>query len=245
MPAVRDGYAASVARPDSADLAALEPAIGPWIVTSPRFRTFADANAAKIAKKLRGAPDAATRRDVIAELRVAHLLLADRRIDLGFEPYGSGKGGPDFGVHFRTSPAFDLEVTRPRRPPDATALGWVLLAKLRQLRPSVAGVVLVVTDLDDATGVDIGAAARSLRAHADRGDPTVLTAVGADRPKAFYDRYLRLGGVVVLADGARGDARAAWWPNASARIAVPSAAIRAAVATLRAGAPADDADTDG
>ena len=60
-----------------------------WLASSARFRAFADAHRDKIRKKLRAASDAANRLDVRAELHVAHLLLADRRIDLAFEPGGS------------------------------------------------------------------------------------------------------------------------------------------------------------
>ena len=72
-----------------------------WLAGSNRFRAFVDANRDKIRKKLRGAADEDARRDVRAELRVAHLLLADRRIELAFEAYGSTKRGPDFTVTFR------------------------------------------------------------------------------------------------------------------------------------------------
>ena len=74
------------------------------------------------------------------------MLLADRRIELAFEAYGSGKTGPDFTITFRGSRGFNLEVTRLRRLPDATGLGASLLAKLRQLPPSTPNSVLLATD---------------------------------------------------------------------------------------------------
>jgi hypothetical protein len=86
-----------------------------WLASSSRFRTFAEANRDKIRKKFRGATDPEASLDVRAELRAARLLLADRRIELAFEAYGSGKGGPDFTISFRGAIAFDLEVTRLRR----------------------------------------------------------------------------------------------------------------------------------
>ena len=79
--------------------------IATWLAGSRRFRAFAEAHRDKIRKKLRGATDADARRDVRAELAVAHLLLADRRIELAFEAYGSSKPGPDFTVAFRGSAA--------------------------------------------------------------------------------------------------------------------------------------------
>ena len=72
-----------------------------WLSGSKRFRAFAEAHRDKIRKKLRGAADAEARRDVRAELRVAHLLLADRHIELAFEAYGSTNRGPDFTVAYR------------------------------------------------------------------------------------------------------------------------------------------------
>jgi len=192
-----------------------------WLAGSPRFRTFAEANRAKIRKKLRGAADAEARRDVRAELRVAHLLLADRRIELEFEAYGSGKPGPDFTVTYRGERTFNLEVTRLRRPPDVPGGGRQLLAKLHQLPPSVANIVLISIDGERADAFDVAAATRALRARADRKDEAFFIDRGFDGTRGFYERYLRLGAVLVWCEGGAGDARAALWTNGSARIAVP------------------------
>src|SRR5690606_6237271 len=69
----------------------------------------------------------------------AHALLADRRIDLSYEAFGSTVGGPDFAVSFRSHPALTVEVTRWRG--DPAALERQLLAKLRQLPTGVANLV--------------------------------------------------------------------------------------------------------
>jgi hypothetical protein len=100
-----------------------------WLAGSARFRAFSDAYRDKIRKKFHGAIDAEAVRDVRAELQTARLLLADRRIDVAFEAYGSGKVGPDLTVTFRATRAFNLEVTRPRRVLDAAGTGLALLAK--------------------------------------------------------------------------------------------------------------------
>ncbi|MDP9484068.1 MAG: hypothetical protein M3P84_12705, partial [Chloroflexota bacterium] len=92
-----------------------------WLAASARFRAFAEAHRDKIRKKLRTAAGTDALRDVRAELRVAWLLLSDPRIELAFEAYGSGRGGPDFTVTYRGTGSFNLEVTRLRRVPDATA----------------------------------------------------------------------------------------------------------------------------
>ena len=206
-----------------------------WLGGSSRFRTFVEANRDKIRKKLRGAADVDARRDVRAELRVAHLLLADRRIELAFEAYGSTKRGPDFTVTFRGERSFNLEVTRPRRAPNAAGPGGPLLAKIRQLPPSVPNAVLLAVESGDADAVDVATAARSLRDRADARDEAFFATRGFKGTREFYERYLRLGGVLVWSDGAIGDARAVTWDNRSARIALPARAVRACVMCLRAG----------
>jgi hypothetical protein len=210
--------------------------LGAWLSASARFRAFADAHRDKIRKKLRGATDADARRDVRAELRSAYELLADRRIELAFEAYGSGRSGPDFTVTFRSARPFNIEVTRLRRPPDAAGFGRAILAKLRQLPPSTPNLLLVAVGDSMADTVDVGAASRALRARADEKDETFFTARGFDGTRGFYDRYLRLGAVVVWSETATGDDRAAVWINRSARIPLSDRAVRACVACLRAAA---------
>jgi hypothetical protein len=205
-----------------------------WLAGSPRFRAFAEAHRDKIRKKLRGAADAEALQDVRAELQTARLLLADRRIELAFEAYGSGKTGPDFTVTFRGARSFNLEVTRLRRVPDAGGLGASLLAKLRQLPPSAPNAVLFAIDGETAEALDIDAATRALRSRADAKDEAFFTTRGSDGTRAFYERYLRLGAVLVSAEGASGSARATLWFNRSARIALPEPAARACLRSLRA-----------
>ncbi|HEY6571051.1 MAG TPA: hypothetical protein VIZ22_12215, partial [Candidatus Limnocylindrales bacterium] len=93
-----------------------------WLGGSPRFRVFVEANRDKIRKKLRTAGDPDALRDVRAELFAARLLLAERRVELAFEAYGTRRPGPDFTVTFRGTRTFNLEVTRLRREPSAAGL---------------------------------------------------------------------------------------------------------------------------
>ena len=152
-----------------------------WLTGSARFRAFAEAHRDKIRKKFRGATDAESLRDVRAELQTARLLLADRRIELAFEAYGSGKGGPDFTVTFRGARSFNLEVTRPHRVPDAGGLSGALLAKLRQLPPSTPERdPLRDRWRDGAEALDVDAAARALRSRADAKDEAFFTTRGFD-----------------------------------------------------------------
>ena len=205
-----------------------------WLAASPRFRAFAEANRDKIWKKLRRATDAEALCDVRAELRAAHLLLADRRIELAFEAYGSGKAGPDFTITFRGRQRFNLEVTRLRRVPDATGFVWPLLAKLRQLPPSAPNALLVAIDASAAEALDVAAAIRALRSRADAKDESFFADRGFTGTRGFYERYLRLNAVLVWCEGATGDARSARWTNRSARIAMPERAARVCLQCLRA-----------
>jgi hypothetical protein len=207
--------------------------IATWLAGSKRFRAFAEAHRDKIRKKLRGATDGDARRDVRAELAVAHRLLVDRRIELAFEAYGSGKPGPDFTVIYRERRSFNLEVTRPHRPPDAASPAGPLLAKLRQLPPSAPNAVLLAIEGVTAEAFDVEAATRALRSRADAKDEEFFTHRGFAGTRAFYERYLRLGAVLVWCEGATGEAQAAVWTNRSARIAVPERAARACLACLR------------
>jgi len=200
----------------------LKDEVAGWLASSRRFRAFAEAHRDKIRKKLRGATDPEARLDVRAELRVAHLLLADRRIELAFEAYGSGRAGPDFSVTFRDAPSLNLEVTRPR----TVTLVGPLLAKLPQLPPSRPNAVVLAVE----ARADVAAAIHELRERADAKDEPFFTARGYDGSKAFHQRLLRLGGVIAWRDGAGADL----WVNRSARVLLPERDARAVVACLSA-----------
>ena len=205
-----------------------------WLAASPRFRAFADTYRDKIRKKLRGAADGEAVRDVRAEIQAAHLLLADRRIDLAFESYGSGRIGPDLTVTFRAGHRFNIEVTRLRRVPDETAVGAAVLAKLRQLPPSIPNAVVLAVEGVAADAVDIAAATQVLRTRADAKDEPWFTARGFDGTRGFFERYLRLGAVFAWNEMGEGDGRAAVWVNRSARIAMPEPATRTCLRCLQA-----------
>lgn len=217
---------------DAGPGAALAAELAGWLAGSARFAAFVEAHKSKIRKKLRGAADDASVRDVRAELAVARLLLADRRFELTFEAYGR-RGGPDFTITYRGGRPFNLEVTRLRRPPDAAAVTGVVLGKLRQLPPSVPNLLLIAVE-SQAADVDVSAAVRALRARADAKDEAYFAFRGIDGTRAFYERLLRLGGVIAWCETAVGDRRATSWANRSARIAVSESTTRAVLALLRA-----------
>src|SRR3954471_22878926 len=125
----------------------LVPELGGWL-QQPRFRAFVETNQPKIRRKLRDARSAEALGDVRVELRLASLLLADRRFELGFETYGRANLGPDFTLTFRGGRPTDLELTR-RRPTtgaDVNPYEAPVLGKLRQLQPSVPSVLVIATD---------------------------------------------------------------------------------------------------
>lgn len=204
-----------------------------WLGASPRFRRFAEAYRDKVRKKLRVASDAEARLDVRAELRVADLLLADRRINLEFEPNGSARGGPDFAMSFRDRPACFLEVTRLRGLATEPTLARVLVAKLRQLPPGRPTVLVVAVDARDASQLPLTAVVRSVRGRADANDPELMARGGFEDSRAFYGRFLRLGAVIGWCESGSGDGRAALWTNRSAQLELPDAVARACLSALR------------
>lgn len=206
-----------------------------WLAGSPRFRAFAQAHRDKVRKKLRTAGDVEAVADVRAELRVAHLLLGDPRIELDYEPFGSTKGGPDFSVRYRGGRPLTLEVTRIRRAPGGVHHGAPLLAKLRQLRPGMANALVVAINAASADELDASAAVAALRRRADVKEEEFFTRRHLAGSRDFYARFLRLGGVVVWCESAPREHRARLWTNASARIPLPERASRACVECLSEG----------
>lgn len=204
-----------------------------WLAASPRFRAFAEINRDKIRKKLRGAAEAEARLDIRTELRVAALLLADRRFELVFEAYGAGRRGPDFTATFRAGRPFNVEVTRRRPGPGAASVEPSILGKLRQLPPSASNVLLVAVDGRDGAP-DPGPILRELRARADRRDDPFFAAWGLDGAAAFNAGLLRIAAVVTWAEGASGSARVASSANVGARIPLPGPTLRALLAALGA-----------
>ncbi len=204
-----------------------------WLAGSARFREYAEVHRDKIRKKVRSAADTEALRDVRAELQGARLLLTDPRIELAFEAYGAGKRGPDLTVTYRGRQTFNLEITRLRRLPEVSGAAGPILTKLHQLPTSVPNALLVAIDGATADALDVATATRGLRSRADAKDEAFFVDRGFEGTRDFYERYLRLGAVFVWCEGAPGDARAALWPNPSARIALPLRAGQACLACFR------------
>jgi hypothetical protein len=211
---------------------ALAAELAGWLAGSSRFTAFVEAHRSKIRKKLRGAADEGAVHDIRAELAFARLVLADRRFEVAFEPHGRS-GGPDFTLTYRAGRPFSVEVTRLRREPDVAAVGGVVLGKLRQLPPSVSNLLVIAVESQAAGSVDVGGAIRVLRDRADAKDDAWFAFRGVDGTRVFWDRFQRLGGVVVWSETVPDRQRVASWANGSARIAVPEPAMRAVLARLR------------
>jgi hypothetical protein len=209
-----------------------------WLSGSPRFASFVDAHRDKIRKKLRGATERQARGDVRAELEVAVRLLADRRIEIAFEAYGSSRRGPDFTVTFRAVHPFNLEVTRPRldederpAPQRADLVATAMLRKLRQLPGDAPNAVLVAIAGPIPSQDDIVAAMRSLKLRADRRDDAYFRGRGFADARQFHLRRRRLGALLVASTGGT-DARA--WANPEAQRPLPDGALSACLICLGA-----------
>jgi hypothetical protein len=205
--------------------------LGGWLAASGRFLAFVEAHRDKIRRKLRGAADPGSRGDVRAELETAFLLLADRRIDLAFEAYGSGRRGPDFTVTFRAAYRFNVEVTRPR-PKDQdtarpTAIVQAMLAKLPQLPVDAPNVLIVATGLASSAD-EVGAAVRGLKLRADRREEQLFAGRGLT-PAQFQSLYRRLT-LLIVANAAGPGVHA--WSNPEARRPLPDGAAAACLACL-------------
>ncbi|MGB8984164.1 MAG: hypothetical protein WCC12_20020, partial [Anaerolineales bacterium] len=117
-----------------------------WMDASPRFTLFVETYRDKIRKKVRLARDPETVLDLRGELEVARCLLADRRLEVAYEPYASAKRrGPDFAVTYRTNTVFNVEVARMRTDPSRKEERFLrlLLYKLGQMQAGMSNLLAV------------------------------------------------------------------------------------------------------
>ncbi|MGE5334498.1 MAG: hypothetical protein ACM3N4_07350 [Nitrososphaerota archaeon] len=173
-----------------------------WAIANPRFAAFLDSYQGKIGKKLRSITDSDGYPDLLAELDVAHRLLADRSFALIYEPFrAEHQRGPDFGVTFKTHTSFTVEVRHLR--PSTTAIDQrvaaVLAEKLRQLPASTPNVLA----LKNETGSYIAAehlqtALNGLAAIAQRRDDEACAQRGFAGARDLLRRMERLSAVAVL-----------------------------------------------
>jgi hypothetical protein len=128
-------------------------------------------------------------------------------------------------------------------------LQGVLLAKLRQLPPSLPNVLALVAGEGAAvTGTDVAAAAKQLAQVAGRKEEPVFTRRGYESARDFLGYLARLSGVLVAAGSpdapglregleegpGEGLQDVSFWPNPQARHAIPRDAVVAMARSAQA-----------
>jgi hypothetical protein len=215
-----------------APASSLVPELARWLGDA-RFRAFVEGNRSKVRRKLREPRTADVLDDLRLELRLARLLVADRRFEVVFEAHG--RTGPDFTVRYRAGSPIDVELTR-RRPPaaaEANPYEAPILAKLRQLQPGVASVLIVATGAEVGGRDALEAAARGIVARAEQRDDGWFARRAIESTRTFWAGFHRLGAVIAWREEADRNGRAGSWVNPAARIAVPTPAIAALERCLR------------
>jgi len=193
-----------------------------WMATSPRFTAFVERCRDKIRKKVRALRDDEGQRDLLAELAVAHRLLLERQFTVEYETYAAGKvRGPDFTVVYKTHTPFNVEVKRLRTCSRAKGRELRVLdvtcAKLRQMPPSRANLLVIATD-EQTEMPDIGAAMKLLLATVDRRDLDFLMRHGFRDARDFFSSYLRLSGILTgWSSASQPEDRSALWLNSQAK----------------------------
>ena len=212
---------------------ALAAEVGPWLVASPRFRVFAETYRDKIRKKARGLRDDESRRDFAFELATAIRLLTERRFALEYEPYGVGQRAPDFGVTFRSTLRFNIEVRRLRQPAPTTGspaergpLIRAVCDKLGQLPPAMINMLVLGADGPSSAAEALAPAMLWLQSRAADKDEALFVQRGFKGVRDFLRHYQRLSGALWLAGGS-GVPGASLWRNPQARHSLPVDLARA------------------
>ncbi len=178
---------------------------------APPLRVFTAANATKIRKKARQARTAEEQRDLRCELAMA-AALADRRSPLTYEPLAAaGRRGPDFLLRHKGHTDVYAEVSRlrPARSQEhdpAGRLAAVLCGKLGQLVAGSANLLMVVSDADPYSAVDVSATLQMLRRRADAQDDAYFAFRGLAGARSFAQTLPRLSAVLVVAPAAAAEA---------------------------------------
>jgi hypothetical protein len=216
-----------------------------WMEAS-RFTAFVDAYRDKIRKKIRLAHDPESALDLRSELQVASRLLADRRLEVAYEPYASAKKrSPDFAVTYRANLVFNLEVARIRG--EASGVGaaavntafdlprmqerflYILLDKLGQMQPGMPNLVLIHAPQELAPSFDLDRLMQEIKSRVEGREPAFYALSGYAGPAAFYKDFLHLSGILLWA------AETQSWANKQARPALAGKVLRR-VSSLLSGA---------
>jgi hypothetical protein len=199
----------------------------PWVIGSPRFRTFVETYHDKIRKKVRTAQVDEGLADLEAELAVAALLLRDRRLVVEYEKLGVGKQRtPDLTVTFKTHTQFHVEVTRPRisaqesnteLDPFLFKLASTLCTKLGQLPSSAANLVALVGNDSQVTTEMVAAAMQILHQRADQQDDGFFHRRGLDGARHFHRQQSRLSAILLCSLQTGAPHVAGLWLNPQAK----------------------------
>ncbi|MGI8553289.1 MAG: hypothetical protein ACR2PL_21260, partial [Dehalococcoidia bacterium] len=168
-----------------------------WVDESRPFRAFVDRYRDKIRKKLRVCGDEEARRDLQVELATAFALLQEHRFSIEYELYASGKQrGPDLSVIFKDHIRFNVEVTRlrgggaePEGKPGgkqtngAGKVTATICAKLGQMPPSVANILVLAADSAVYSPSDIDGVMKELKTQAERKDDAFFARRGLDESR--------------------------------------------------------------
>jgi hypothetical protein len=176
-----------------------------WMKASARFTAFVETYRDKIRKKMRVTRERESILDLRGELEVAYCLLGDRRFEVAYELYASGKRrGPDFTVTYRVNLRFNIEVARVRSDeaePDLRRkeerILRVLLDKLGQMQPGMPNLLVIQMGQPLARAIDLNRLMQEVRTRADARDISFFGPSRYDGPGAFYKDFQRLGGILL------------------------------------------------
>jgi hypothetical protein len=188
----------------------LTSAVRQWLVTSRRFRTFAESYQTKIRAKLRTAGDEDALHDLLFELTVARWLLQEKRLQLAYEQRPVRMApGPDFTVTFTTKTSFHVEVTRIRAVSpvehDATSpshlypnkLLQVILGKLMQVKTGATNLLLIGLAPEVATDVNLDGLMKQMKQRIEGNDATWLARSRLRTPDEFFKHYYALSSILL------------------------------------------------
>ena len=180
-----------------------------WLVTSRRFRTFAEQYHTKIRAKLRGAGDAEALHDLLFELEIAHWLLQEKRFHLAYEPQTIRTGPrPDFTVTLTTKWHFHVEVTRihttvteESRQEEPLLNGYqrkllmVILGKLNQLKAGAPNLLLIGLAPDLFLERSVDELIKQMKQRIEKNDLALLPRSRLQTSAAFFKQYYALSGI--------------------------------------------------
>ena len=142
-----------------------------WLVTCPRFLQFLEEYDSKIRKKVREATDEDRKKDLVAELHIAWLILKQPGMEVKYEPWGNKEAAPDFMVtenshswcievkHLRDiSQPLDLEadeVVLPEIPSNENRLRNIVTRSLRQWRNDMPTLLWINTQCGNTDIVEL------------------------------------------------------------------------------------------